>query len=346
MEKDYVVIGENYIIMTQDYTQKLGRGAFADVYRCKKLVDGVPSDEYYVAKEIHLQRSIPKIKELIMREIALMFELIGDDSSTVKIFDHFMGKTGNVIYIIMEYCEGGDLDAYADKNGPFTEREVAEFLYPIAKSFVNMHSRGIIHRDLKLANILLGKKMEKGAKPIIKIADLGLAYEMEEHNSPQTICGTPLNMAPELWGSGRRKYTEKVDVWAFGSMLYKMIYGIYIFEKAKVEVKIQEGIIRFPRVRLTSLEAFDLMVKCLRKNPTERISFENILSHPFFTKKSFKAFDKVFDGYFGNFEIDINKTYDLLQDPNCLGITNPVKTAFIKHNEEIINDWIELKQNQ
>jgi len=339
MEAEYVEIGDNYVIMNHDFAHKLGRGAFANVYRCRKLINGKLSPEIYVAKEIHFQRKIPNMKDLIRREINLMFQLTGKTPSMITIHDHFEGKTPNEMYIIMEYCEGGDLERYTDEHGPFLEREVAELLHPVATSFVFIHSQEIIHRDLKLANLLLVKKPEKGVKPIVKITDFGLAYALENQQVAHTTCGTPLYMAPEVWERDKKGYSCKIDVWAFGNMLYKMLYGLYVFEDYQVEKRIKEGIIRFPKVRFTSLEAMDLILKCLRKDPEKRISFDEIAAHPFFKKRAFKVFDKVFDGYYGHFEVRIDHTYDLLKDPNCLKIPVEEASIFDKNNEEAIKEW-------
>ena len=281
-DKSYQEIGGGYVIYNHDYANKLGRGAFADVYRCKKIVEGKVSPENYVAKEIHFQRNIPTMEQLIMKEIELMLQLTGDSNSVVKIFDFFKSKKPGEMYIIMENCEGGDLEKYVEENGPLTENEIAELLHPVAQFFRNIHHQGIIHRDLKLANILLGKKLTKGEKPLIKITDFGLAYVVEQEQVAHTTCGTPLYMAPEIWSRDKKGYSNKIDVWAFGNLLYKMMYGEYVFEDTQVEKKVKEGIIRFPKIRLTSLEAMDLILKCFRRDPVKRISFDEIATHPFF----------------------------------------------------------------
>eukprot|EP00826_Nyctotherus_ovalis_P056709 TRINITY_DN770_c0_g3_i1.p1 TRINITY_DN770_c0_g3~~TRINITY_DN770_c0_g3_i1.p1 ORF type:complete len:346 (+),score=122.49 TRINITY_DN770_c0_g3_i1:99-1136(+) len=339
MEKGYEKISKDFVITTYDYAHKIGRGAFADVYRCRKLENGVLKPEIYVAKEIRLQRNIPNMKDLILREINLMFQLTGDQSFVVKIYDYFMGRSPNEMYIIMEYCEGGDLEKYVEENGPLTEDEIADILRPVAEFFSKIHKQGIMHRDLKLANLLLAKRLVKGEKPKIKITDFGLAYVMENEELAHTTCGTPLYMAPEIWKRDKKGYSNKIDVWAFGNMLYKMMYGEYVFEDVNVEKKIKEGTIRFTKLRFASLEAIDLMLKCLRKDPVKRISFDEIAVHPFFTRKEFKIFTKMFDGYYGYIDVNIDNSYDLLKDPNCLKLPEDKPQAFDKHNEEVLKEW-------
>ena len=336
MDKSYVEIGSGYVITTHDYTHKLGRGAFADVYKCKKLINGQFSKETYVAKEIHFQRDISHMDELIHKEIEVMLQLTGDNKSMVKIYDHFKSKKKEDMYIIMEYCEGGDLDKYVEENGPLTEREIADLLLPVAESFAFIHGKGVIHRDLKLANILLAKKIVKGEKPCIKITDFGLAHVLSKDKTAQTLCGTPVYMAPEIWNNDSKGYSNKIDVWAFGNMIYKMMYGEYAFEDRDVDKKVKEGIIRFPKLRFTSIQAMDLMLKCFRKNPQYRISFADIASHPFFTKNNFNIFYKVFDGHFGYYDTTIDNKYDLLKDPNCLKIPYSEPTAFELHNSKVL----------
>ena len=239
----------------------------------------------------------------------------------------------------MDYCEGGDLEKYTIENGPLTEEMIASLLHPVAKFFDIIHKRGIIHRDLKLANVLIYKKIVKGEEPELKITDFGLARTLEDEGMAFTTCGTPVYMAPEIWNRDKKGYSNKIDVWAFGNMLYSMMYGEYPFEGMSVEKKIQLGKIRFTKLRLASLEALDLMIKCLRKNPKERPSFEEIYEHPFFSKKEFEPFMPMFDGYFGYLEVDINNSYDLLKDPNCFGLPEKPTGIFDKHNDVI---WLIL----
>jgi len=345
-KKNYIEIGCGYVIMPYDYAHRLGRGAFADVYRCRKMKDGKILPEVYVAKEIRFQRKIPSLKEQILSEINIMLQLTGDYTLIVSIYDYFMGTDKENMYIIMEYCEGGDLDYYTKKNGPLTEKLIAELLHPLAIFFNEIHQRGIIHRDLKLANVLLAKELVEGEAPQLRITDFGLARVMETEEMAHTKCGTPLYMAPELWDKGNKGsegYTCEVDVWAFGNMLYRMMYGEYAFEDIDIEKRLKQGIIRFPKIRLASIEALDLMMKCLRKNPIRRIKFDEIAEHPFFTKKEFEPFERMFDGYFGFIESNIDNAYDLLGDPGCLGIPEKPKELIDKHNEEVIAAWQQAK---
>ncbi len=340
-DKNYEEIGQDYVIVMYDYGHKLGHGAFADVYRCHKLINGQLSKETYVAKKIMMQKHIPNMKELIDREIQLMFTLIGENPFVVKIMDYFPGKSSGESFLIMECCEGGDLDKYVEENGPFPEEEIVDILLPVAKCFAQLHRQGIIHRDLKLANLLLAKKMVKGEKPDLRITDFGLAYEVGAENVAYTTCGTPLYMAPEIWNRDRKGYTSKIDVWSFGNIIYKLMYGEYPFEDVQVEKKVKEGLLRFPKIRTISLECMDLMLKCLRRDPKTRISFDDIVAHPFFAKRELKFFDRIFDGYFGYFDVNIDNKYDLLADPNCIGIPAEEPDIFDLHNEEVIKRALE-----
>eukprot|EP00826_Nyctotherus_ovalis_P016931 TRINITY_DN1493_c0_g3_i3.p1 TRINITY_DN1493_c0_g3~~TRINITY_DN1493_c0_g3_i3.p1 ORF type:complete len:168 (+),score=30.79 TRINITY_DN1493_c0_g3_i3:203-706(+) len=163
---------------------------------------------------------------------------------------------------------------------------------------------------------------------------------MGQDQLTHTTCGTPLFMAPEIWAKGTTGYSNKIDVWAFGTMVYKMMYGEYAFDGVNVDKKIAAGIIRFPKLRFSSLEAMDLILKCLRKDPKDRISFAEVAKHPFFTKTEFKLFEKVFDGYFGYFETRIDNTFDLLKNPNCLNIPEDQPTVFEVHNMRVLEEWI------
>eukprot|EP00831_Metopus_contortus_P007736 TRINITY_DN1295_c0_g2_i1.p3 TRINITY_DN1295_c0_g2~~TRINITY_DN1295_c0_g2_i1.p3 ORF type:complete len:172 (-),score=34.00 TRINITY_DN1295_c0_g2_i1:35-550(-) len=105
----------------------------------------------------------------------------------------------------------------------------------------------------------------------------------------------------------------------------------------KFRKKVREGVLRFPKIRFSSKESLDLILKCLRKDPLKRISFSEIIKHPFFSKdREFEVFDKVFDGFFGYFEVSIANTHDLLLDPNCLKIPEPHPDIFELHNLEVL----------
>lgn len=140
----------------------------------------------------------------------------------------------------------------------------------------------VAHRDIKLANIYINDKYET------KLADLGLAKIMGDQLL-KSYAGTPLNMAPEIFNNG--KYTNKCDIWSFGVILYEMLFGNPPFLPEKKTIDNLINLVNtkpvvFPESVQISLEAEDLISKCLQKNPDKRISAKQLLQHPWIASAS------------------------------------------------------------
>lgn len=121
----------------------------------------------------------------------------------------------------MEYCEGGNLAEYIERNRRLPELEALRLFGQLIKGMSCMKAMNIIHRDLKPANIML-----KNGN--IKIVDFGLARKFYNGELMRTYVGSPLNMAPEILKG--QSYTEKVDVYSAGTILYEMLYGVSPYE--------------------------------------------------------------------------------------------------------------------
>ena len=131
-----------------------------------------------------------------------------------------MKKTPNNFYLILEYCNGGDLDAYVKKRKYLTEEEAIEMMCQLIHGFEHLYKHKILHRDLKLANILLNDG-------VVKIADFGFSKILGEEELAATMLGSPLNMAPEVLQN--QEYSNKADIYSLGVCYYWMLYGKYPF---------------------------------------------------------------------------------------------------------------------
>ena len=124
--------------------------------------------------------------------------------------------TANNIYLIMEFCSGGDLKRYCSTH-KITEEMAIKIVTQITKGFEEMVRFGIIHRDLKPANILVDREN-------FKICDFGFAKLFGEAGKmARTFVGTPIYMSPQVLN--QKNYTSKTDVWSLGVMLYELIFG-------------------------------------------------------------------------------------------------------------------------
>lgn len=238
--------------------QVLGKGSFSTVYfgtkrdwseaEAKRRGSGYPKHNKYAIKEIPnsvLQAKLgEKGKEALAKEINISSLLA--HKNIVRLYDTV--KTVNNNYLMFEYCGGGDLREYI-KDLPkkrVTEVVAQRFMYQIASALKFLYGHNILHRDLKLQNILMTEKNENAR---LKLADFGLAKRQENKEDLfETICGTPIYMAPEL--QRNENYTEKADLWSMGVILFEMIAGMPPFpasNREQLKKAIERGVIKFPQ---------------------------------------------------------------------------------------------------
>lgn len=168
------------------------------------------------------------------------------------------------------------------RRGTLTEPEVQYFLLQIIDGIKYLHNRQIIHRDLKLANILLDENLD------VKIADLGLAAELFDPNErKKTLCGTPNYLAPEIAGKQKGGYSYEVDIWSIGIITYTLLIGKAPFESTTIEEtykKIREMDYSFPVDGVhISHQARMFIRSILAEKPGDRLTLDQMLEHPFFT---------------------------------------------------------------
>lgn len=190
-------------------------------------------------------------------------------------------QTGKKLYLIMEYCSGGELFSYLEKEGIFLEDVASFYLKEIVLALEHLHQEGIIYRDLKPENVLLD------AQGHVKLTDFGLCKEsIQDGTVTHTFCGTIEYMAPEiLMHSGHGK---AVDWWSFGALMYDMLTGSPPFS-AETRKKTIEKILR-QKLHLPpylTADARDLIKKLLRRPVHQRLGSgpedaTAIKNHPFF----------------------------------------------------------------
>ena len=126
--------------------------------------------------------------------------------------------TEEALFIVMEYISGGDLFIYLEAKGRVTEGEARGLSRQLLSALQHCHQRGVVHRDLKLGNLLLD------ANNNAKISDFGLSNQWHPQKKLDTFCGSPAFTAPELF-LGRPYTGPEQDVWSLGSILYTMVTG-------------------------------------------------------------------------------------------------------------------------
>ncbi|KAL2102308.1 hypothetical protein ACEWY4_001476 [Coilia grayii] len=204
----------------------------------------------------------------IRREIEIMSSL--RHPHIISIYEVFENK--DKIVIVMEYASKGELYEYISERRRLSERETRHFFRQIVSAVHYCHKNGIVHRDLKLENVLLDENCN------IKIADFGLSNLYHKDKLLHTFCGSPLYASPEIV-NGRPYKGPEVDSWALGVLLYTLVYGTMPFDGGdhkKLIRQISNGEYREPT---QSSDARGLIRWMLMVNPERRATVEDIANH-------------------------------------------------------------------
>ena len=256
----------------------LGIGSFGRVF----LAQNINTLEYIAMKEIPKTSEDLLTDSEIMDEIEILKNL--DHPDIVRIMEFY--STDDSYYIINEYCPGGEL--FEQINNIFSETQIAVMFRQILSGLAYLHSNNIIHRDLKLENILI-KEIEKSKETnedlfILKIIDFGTAKIFDKNKKARAIVGSSYYIAPEVLN---KKYNRECDLWSAGVILYMFIVGHAPFEgKNDKEImnKVKKGnfLKNEDRWINASNEVKDLINKLLVYEPEKRLTAFEALKHPWF----------------------------------------------------------------
>ena len=206
--------------MIKDYIikQTLGKGTYGIVYKVQKL----NTNSIYVIKQIPLSGLSEKERNEVEQEAKILHSI--NSNYVVKYYDSF--KENDNLNIVMEYCDGGDLNDFLiekKKLGqPLEEPFIWKIFIKITIGLADIHKLKILHRDLKTLNIFLKQNFD------IKIGDLGVAKVLSKNNFARTVIGTPYYLSPEI--CEEKPYNDKSDVWALGCILYELCTFKHPFE--------------------------------------------------------------------------------------------------------------------
>lgn len=247
-----------------EFLETLGKGTYGKVKKARER-----SGKLVAIKSIRKDR-IKDEQDLIhiRREIEIMSSLNHPHIIAV----HEVFENSSKIVIVMEYASKGDLYDYISERQRLSEQEARHFFRQVVSAVYYCHKNGIVHRDLKLENILLD------ANGNIKIADFGLSNVYQQDKFLQTYCGSPLYASPEII-NGRPYKGPEVDSWSLGVLLYILIHGTMPFDghDYKTLVKqITSGDYREP-TKLS--DACGLIRWMLMVNPERRATIEDIATH-------------------------------------------------------------------
>jgi len=248
-----------------DIGRKLGKGQFGDVYLARER-----QSQHIVAIKV-LQKTkleAAKVERQLKEEIEIQAHL--RHKNVLRLYTYFWDSKR--IYLVLEYAAKGQLYSLLEKQTRFSERRTARYICDLSKTLLYCHSKNIIHRDIKPENLLLGFDGE------LKIADFGWSVHTRGKRRT-TFCGTLDYLPPEM--IERKDYDKAVDIWSLGVLAYELLAGHAPF----IADGHRETYHRIGKVDLyftshMSEGARDLISSLLQKDPTKRLSLEQVPQHP------------------------------------------------------------------
>lgn len=261
----------------------LGSGAMATVHRCRRR------GEDFAVKAIGLgrcrmHRDFNAILERMHRETAILFSL--RHVHVVPLYD--VHQTRDKLYLVMELVEGGELYDYIRPPEAMPEHSARYVFWQLASGLMYIHSKGVVHRDLKSENVLVDSRNSRAGLLEVKISDFGHSKLVDDgYSTTLSRVGTPLYWAPEVAnssssGPGPRGYDERVDLWSLGVLLHLMILGEFAFSSMdpRTEEFVEQLHVQLGNSGRISAAAADLLRGLIRVRPAERLPLTLCQRHP------------------------------------------------------------------
>ncbi|XP_066034423.1 serine/threonine-protein kinase Nek2 isoform X3 [Chamaea fasciata] len=255
----------------------IGAGSYGKCRKVRRKADG----KILVWKELDYGMMTESEKQMLVSEVNLLREL--RHPNIVRYYDRIVDRSSTTLYIVMEYCDGGDLASLIARSAKerhfLDESFILRVLTQLTLALKECHRRSdggvTVHRDLKPANVFLDSKQN------VKLGDFGLARILHHDTSfATTFVGTPYYMSPEQMNY--MSYNEKSDIWSLGCLVYELCAlspPFTAYNQKDLAEKIREG--RFRRIPYRySDELNDLLKEMLNVKDYCRPSVENILQHP------------------------------------------------------------------
>ncbi|XP_039539073.1 serine/threonine-protein kinase Nek5 isoform X3 [Pimephales promelas] len=263
--------------------RQVGQGAFGSALLVKHRHG---DDELlYVIKEIHLRQLSARDKDASRKEVTLLSKM--RHPNIVTFYKSFYDR--NNLYILMEYCDAGDLmnRIKMQRGKPFTEQQIVDWFVQICLGLKHVHDRKVLHRDIKAQNIFLTHGGQK-----VKLGDFGIAKSLNNTTDLARTCvGTPYYLSPEICEN--RPYNNKTDIWSLGCVLYELCTLKHPFEGSNLK----QLVLRICRGRYSpvsqrySAELRLLLNQLFKISPRDRPSANTLLRRPLLQAQISKHLD-------------------------------------------------------
>ncbi|XP_078270843.1 serine/threonine-protein kinase 33 isoform X2 [Rhinoraja longicauda] len=266
------------------FGQRLGQGSYGVVIEATHNRSG----KKWAIKKVNREKAGSSAVKLLEREVSILKQV--NHEHIIHLEEVF--ETPKRMYLVTEVCEGGELSAILHRKKNLTENETRHVIHSLASAIAYLHKNDIVHRDLKLENILV-KNIETSSeldmKLNIKVTDFGLSVQKGGVGSDkmlQATCGTPMYMAPEVLSA--HQYTQQCDAWSIGVIMYTLLSGAPPFvanSEEKLAKLINRGELRLDSSVLQKISdgAKDVLSRLLKVDPAHRITANELLDNPWVT---------------------------------------------------------------
>lgn len=305
----------------------IGRGAFATVKRAVERSTG----NHYAVKVIDKKKVMHGMA--VQREVEILKTIQHENIVALK--DYF--EDNQYHYLVMDLIEGGDLMDFITNNGVVPEDAAIEIATQVLSAVSYMHSINISHRDIKPDNILIAQD----EPVIVKVSDFGLAKIAQSGSHLKTFCGTLAYLAPEVLAHKqdpriRKNYSDKVDIWSIGCMVYVILTGFLPFPQPtqqELYEKIIKGQIttKYLKEAGISPEGIDFIKYLLVVDPAARPSAASALLHPWLTGR------KLGDDLNVEVHAPPNAVEAPIQEMSNLGVRSKENSEKKNSNERIVS---------
>ncbi|KAM3852931.1 serine/threonine-protein kinase 33 [Vipera latastei] len=259
------------------FGRKLGQGSFGVVIEVTHKETGIK----WAMKKVNREKAGSSAVKLLEREVSILKRV--NHEHIIHLEEVF--ETPKRVYLVMELCEDGELKEILQRKGQFTENETRHIIQSLASAIAYLHKKDIVHRDLKLENILVKSSdidEQNEMKLNIKVTDFGLAVQKTGGSESrfQSTCGTPIYMAPEVISA--HDYSQQCDVWSIGVIMYMLLSAEPPFmasSEEKLFEVIKKGDLHFKQSvwQSVNIAAKNILRLLLKVDPAHRITANELL---------------------------------------------------------------------
>jgi calcium-dependent protein kinase len=271
--------------LEDDYTptrEILGEGFNGHVFLAKNNNTGLE----YAVKPFKLRGLDQETKQDLTNEVEIFLSM--DHPHIARLSDCYQSE--DKFCLVMECCTGGELLRRISKKRRFSEKDAVETTFQMLLAVRYIHSHNIVHRDIKLENFLF----EKPDTDFIKLIDFGFSKVFKPNAHLHQSCGTMPYLAPEVFSG---KYTHQCDMWSLGVTVFILLYGKFPFNgknKAALERQITKRKLSVDTKACNDVSAAarDFVESLLKNDPTERLTSQRALDHPWIAERSKMSLDQ------------------------------------------------------